>query len=130
MDTKVEMHDRVMATKELHSLSKTSVLLLRDLPFVANLSKFHDEDFLGLNYNDITQSKNEYSNRHNQQIVKDNTLVKDFNRPKNLNNGIDSNGVDGRITLVGESRVKVDKSSKNTRIWMTKSSRTCNAKCI
>jgi hypothetical protein len=42
MDSKAEMYSRVQATKELHSLSKTSVLLLRDLPFVTNLSKFYD----------------------------------------------------------------------------------------
>jgi hypothetical protein len=46
MDTKAEMHVRVQATKELHSLSKTSVLLIRDLPFVSNLSKLYDKDII------------------------------------------------------------------------------------
>ena len=57
MDSKAEMYSRIQATKELHSLSKTSVLLLRDLPFVANLSKFYDEDILNSNYNNITTIK-------------------------------------------------------------------------
>ncbi len=42
MDPKVEHSVKIQAAKELHSLSKTSVLLLRDLSFVANLSKYYD----------------------------------------------------------------------------------------
>jgi hypothetical protein len=53
MDTKAEMYSRIQATKELHSLSKTSVLLIKDLPFVTNLSKFYDEDMLNSKYNNI-----------------------------------------------------------------------------
>ena len=68
MDSKVDMNSRIQATKELHSLSKTSVLLIRDLPFVTNLSKFYDQDMLNSNYNNITQSKNQYSNRNNRDI--------------------------------------------------------------
>jgi hypothetical protein len=33
---------KVAAFKELHNMSKTSVLLLKDLPFVMNLSKYYD----------------------------------------------------------------------------------------
>lgn len=40
---------KVAAVKELHNLSKTSVLLLKDLPFVMNLSKFYDPDILDPN---------------------------------------------------------------------------------
>ncbi len=42
MDPKVDYLIRIKAAKELHSLSKTSVLLLRDLSFVANLSKYYN----------------------------------------------------------------------------------------
>ena len=42
MNPKVETSVRVMATKEIHSIIKTGVLLLRDLPFITNLSKFYD----------------------------------------------------------------------------------------
>lgn len=37
---------KVTAIKELHNMSKTSVLLLKDLPFVMNLSKHYDPDIL------------------------------------------------------------------------------------
>jgi len=37
---------KVAAYKELHNMSKTSVLLLKDLPFVMNLSKYYDPDIL------------------------------------------------------------------------------------
>jgi hypothetical protein len=37
---------KVAAYKELHNLSKTSVLLLKDLPFVMNLSKYYDPETL------------------------------------------------------------------------------------
>ena len=63
MDTKAEVHDRVQASKELHSLSKTSVLLLRDLPFVANLSKLYDENILDSNY--------EYPYGNTREIARD-----------------------------------------------------------
>ena len=82
MDTKAEMYSRIQATKELHALSKTSVLLLRDLPFVANLTKFYDENILDIDYKNITQSKNEYSNRNNQEIVKDSNKEKILTSPK------------------------------------------------
>ena len=110
MDSKAEMYSRIQATKELHSLSKTSVLLLRDLPFVTNLSKFYDEDMLNSNYNNITQSKNEYSNRNTQEIVKDSIQRKDFNKPENLDNPFDFNGINGGKTLVDENGLKVDKN--------------------
>jgi hypothetical protein len=40
MGSKVDMNNRNQATKELYSLSKTSTLLIKDLPFVTNLSSF------------------------------------------------------------------------------------------
>ena len=40
MDSKVDMNNRIQTTKELYSLSKTSTLLIKDLPFVTNLSSF------------------------------------------------------------------------------------------
>ena len=111
MDSKAEMHDRVQATKELHSLSKTSILFLRDLPFVANLSKLYDENTLNSIYDDSLQSrKNDCSNTNNQEFVKDASLVKDIDRPKNLDNSFDSNYISGGKTFVSESEVKADNS--------------------
>jgi hypothetical protein len=109
MDSKVEMYSRIQATKELHSLSKTSVLLFRDLPFVTNLSKFYDDDTLNSIYNDSLQSrKNEYSNRNNQETVKYTPQEKDFDMHENRVNPSDSNGIDGRTALVGESGLNVE----------------------
>ena len=55
---------RFMATKELHSLSKTyTLLLIKDLPFVTNLSKFYDQDMLNSNYNNY-----HYNQKMNIQI--------------------------------------------------------------
>jgi hypothetical protein len=46
MDSKVDMCNRIQVSKESHNLPKTSVLIVMDLPFVANLSKFYDESIL------------------------------------------------------------------------------------
>ena len=112
MDTKAEMSCRVQATKELHSLSKTSVLLLRDLPFVTNLSKFYDENMLNSNYNNTIQSKNEYSNRNTQETAKDPIQRKDFDKPGNPDNPFDLKDINGKKTLVDESRLKVESPNK------------------
>ena len=112
MDTKAEMSWRIQATKELHSLSKTSVLLLRDLPFVTNLSKFYDENMLNSNYNNTIQSKNEYSNRNTQETAKDPIQRKDFDKPGNPDNPFDLNDINGKKTLVDESRLKVESPNK------------------
>jgi hypothetical protein len=66
MGSKVDMNNRIQATKELHSLSKTSVLLIKDLPFVTNLSKFYDNS----SYNNIIQSKNAYSNSNSHEVAR------------------------------------------------------------
>ena len=65
---------------------------------------------LNPNYNNMTQSKNEYSNRNNQEIVKDSIQRKDFNKPENLDNPFDFNGINDGKTLVDESGLKVEKS--------------------
>lgn len=42
MSSKIETVPRIMAMKEIHSIQKTMVLMLRDLPFITNLSKLYD----------------------------------------------------------------------------------------
>jgi len=42
MDSDTEPNTKISAIRELHQLIKTNVLLLRDLPFVVNLSKYFD----------------------------------------------------------------------------------------
>ena len=113
MDSKVEMYCRVQATKELHSLSKTSVLLLRDLPFVTNLSKFYDEDILDSNSNNITQSTNQYSNRNNRDIDNNPIDRKDIYKSANLDKSFDSNGIHEGKTLADESVLNVEKKPQS-----------------
>ena len=53
---------KVAAFKELHNLSKTSVLLLKDLPFVMNLSKYYDPNILDPNRESLARlGKNPYT---------------------------------------------------------------------
>jgi hypothetical protein len=42
MNPKTEALAKITAFKELHNLTKTAVLLLKDLPFIMNLSKYYD----------------------------------------------------------------------------------------
>jgi hypothetical protein len=42
--------EKIHATRELHNLTKTHILLLRDLPFVTNLSKYYDQDLINSNF--------------------------------------------------------------------------------
>jgi len=68
MDSKAEMYNRIQASRELHNLSKTFVLLLRDLPFVTNLSKFYDKDMLNASHINSVYSKGTYSNKNDLEI--------------------------------------------------------------
>ena len=42
MDNKVEPSAKTAVMKEIHNIEKTNVLLLRDLPFITQLSKYYD----------------------------------------------------------------------------------------
>ena len=110
IDPNTPKETRILASKELHSLSKTSVLLIRDLPFVANLSKFYDESTINSNYDNIILSKNVNSNRNTHEIVKGSIQGSDFNKPGNPDNPFDLKDINGKKTLVDESILKVDKS--------------------
>jgi hypothetical protein len=109
-DPKAEMHNRVQATKELHSLAKTSALLLRDLPFVTNLSKLYDKDFFDSNYNDSLQSNNEHLYGNLKEIARDYIQRNHYKKPENRDIHFNSNSVNGGKVLVDKSEVKVDKS--------------------
>lgn len=41
--------EKIQVTRELHSLTKTHALILRDLPFVTNLSKYYNLDLISSN---------------------------------------------------------------------------------
>ena len=108
MDSNTTKETKILATKELHSLSKTYTLLIKDLPVVTNLSKYYDQDTLNSNYDNFLQSKNSYSNRTNQEIVRDSIQRKNFNKPENLDSPFDPNGDSCGKTLVDESGLNVD----------------------
>jgi hypothetical protein len=44
MNANIKNSVKVQALKEIHSIVKTLALLLRDLPFVTNLSKYYDQE--------------------------------------------------------------------------------------
>ena len=93
MDSKAEMYSRIQATKELHSLSKTSVLLIKDFPFVTNLSKFYDKDILNSNYDNSLHIKGNNIQIRMTKIVDKNLIErKNINKPENLDNPFDFNG--------------------------------------
>ena len=46
MNLKRKPSARTMAGRELHALTKTYVLLVRDLPFVTNLSEHYSSTFV------------------------------------------------------------------------------------
>jgi hypothetical protein len=50
---------------------------------VANLSKFYDKDMLDSNYVNSLPLKETHSNRDNQEVVREITQGKDFNKPEN-----------------------------------------------
>jgi hypothetical protein len=67
MDSKANYNTKIQAFKELHILSKTYTLLIKDLPFVTNLSKYYHKDILKSNY---SYNDSLYSNKNNQDIQK------------------------------------------------------------
>jgi hypothetical protein len=103
MNSKVEVSARVMAVREMHSITKTSVLLLRDLPFITNLSKMYDLSDLDPDAKSamvkLKQAKHHTDpNRYDddrQVFLKDKTSFNDINNT--LVNNILSQTKDNRI---------------------------------
>lgn len=56
--------EKVHILRELHNLTKTCTLLLRDLPFIANLTKYYDLNFFNMNDN-IEEPQQKVSNNIN-----------------------------------------------------------------
>ena len=65
MDSKTDHSTRIQALKELHSLSKTYTLLIKDIPFVTNISKCYDKDILDSNYTGSPYLNNNHQKLHN-----------------------------------------------------------------
>jgi len=87
MNSKVEVSARVMAVREMHSITKTSILLLRDLPFITNLSKMYDVSDLDPDarkaFTKLKEAKrHDDNNRYDddrQVFLKDKTSFNDIN---------------------------------------------------
>jgi len=62
IDSKTDPSTRIQALKELHSLSKTYTLLIKDIPFVTNISKSYDKDIINSNYDNQRLNKNQSNN--------------------------------------------------------------------
>ena len=63
--------EKVQTLKELHNLTKTTILLLRDLPFVTNLSKYYDLELSDPDYQKNRESQRDQSNKDNSNDEKE-----------------------------------------------------------
>jgi hypothetical protein len=73
IDTETDKSTKIQALKELHSLSKTYTLLIKDIPFVTNISKHYNKDILNSNY----FNQGFYDNQIDGPNHKKNDLTKD-----------------------------------------------------
>jgi hypothetical protein len=103
MDFNTTKETKILASKELHSLCKTYTLLIRDLPFVTNLSKFYDQDVLNSSYVNSLHLKETHSNRDNPEVVREPTQGKDFSKPENPDKPIDFKDINGKKTSADEN---------------------------
>jgi hypothetical protein len=117
MDSKTEHYTRIQALKELHSLSKTYTLLIKDLPFVTNLSKYYDKDILISNYTDSSSSRT-YSNNNNRLTCKNLDVEKHSNKLESLDNQYIFNDMKDENALLYDRCLKIDSrdSSKYKQI--------------
>jgi|tagenome__1003787_1003787.scaffolds.fasta_scaffold20976173_2 hypothetical protein len=89
MSNKSNQSEQTAAIKEVHNIAKTKVLLLRDLPFITQLSKYYDKDILNSNNYDLSNSNKTYSSNFNKTIDKNQIDKRAFNRVENQGNQSD-----------------------------------------
>jgi hypothetical protein len=101
MDRKVERSTKVQAMRELHSLSKTYTLILKDLPFVTRLTKYYDKDIFSADYN--------YSDKRSSNNLEFETNLgkgKDIDNNKDkkiiVNNNLNSNPNPNKIKYIDD----------------------------
>jgi hypothetical protein len=109
MDSKTKHYTRIQAFKELHNLSKTYTLLIKDLPFVTNISKYYDKDILNSNYDNSLQSKKIFANNNNQTLNNNLINEKNLSRPENSDNQFNFNGIIDGKSIPDDNGSKVDK---------------------
>ncbi len=57
--------EKIHIIKELHLLTKTYTLFLRDLPFISSLTKYYDPEFSDPNYKKLPEPQNPEANENN-----------------------------------------------------------------
>lgn len=72
--------EKIQATRELHNLTRTHTLLLRDLPFVINLSKYYDRDLINANLHQQTGFQNTLDNNKNEKEIIDRKVSECFKK--------------------------------------------------
>ena len=105
--------EKVQIIKELHSLTKTYTLLLRDLPFVTNLSKYYNAELINSNSNKASESQNIETNKNDNDDAKEIIEQKVSERLKKMidESGLfisDSESTTDTITLVNAGRKITD----------------------
>ena len=106
LDSKTDHATRIQALKEMHSLSKTYTLLIRDVPFITNISKRYDKEILNSIYNDFSYNKL-YSNKSNS-IINKNRIVDE----RNLNT-IGTSGNQSNFADIQDSHITNTVESSN-----------------
>lgn len=91
MDSKTSQSEKIHTIRELHSLTKTYVLLLKDLPFVTNLSKYYDPDMLNSSYVYPLHSKGTISNKNDLDRGRNPIERKNIEKPENSGNPFEYN---------------------------------------
>ena len=122
IDSKTDNSIRIQALKELHNLSKTYTLLIKDIPFVTNISKDYDKDILDLNYNGLSCPKGTYPKDKYNQTFADNKSVNKINSniieyPDNLfyfDDLKDSHITDTIASSANKAETHEDKAFKST----------------
>ena len=69
----------------MHSLSKTYTLLIKDIPFVTNLTKYYDLDILDSNYKNSSYNSSYSNNLNNINTTNQNINEINYNTIKSLN---------------------------------------------
>ena len=85
LNSKTDYSFRIQAWKELHSLSKTYTLLIKDIQFVTNLTKYYDLDILDSNYKNSSYNSSYSNNLNNINTTNQNINEINYNTIKSLN---------------------------------------------
>ncbi len=107
MDQDTSNMEKVQITKELHNLTKTYTLLLRDLPFISNLTKYYDLGFM-----EHKETENPQGNKENRADEIRNEEIIEHKVSERLNNLINESGLynlDNKNMVNTQSSVHPDK---------------------